>query len=200
MKRLIKVLAWFGVAVPSLIFMMAFYSSYTHTKGASGLIRQSMADLKTGKISFASLPKVAFEIKTALASEDARSLVIERYMKRWSSPMLPYARYIVDVSDAHGVNPYLVVAIAQQESNLGKLMPPNCHNAWGWGIHSRGTLCFDNWEEGINTFVSGLSNNYLAYDLHSPEEIMTKYNSTSPGGAWANGVSYFLDQLESGQF
>jgi hypothetical protein len=108
--------------------------------------------------------------------------------------------YIVKVSDRFEVDPYLIVAIAQQESNLGKIMPPNCHNAWGWGIHSAGTLCFDSWNEGINTFVSGLSEKYLAYGLHTPEEIMTKYNATSPNGAWAKGVNQFLEELQSGNW
>lgn len=200
MKSLLKVLGWFGLVIPTLLFLTAFYSHYSHTKGGRGLIRQTMVDFQSSHLTFASLPKAAFEIRTALASEDARSLVIERYLRRWSSPLLPYAKYIVDTSDSHGVDPYLVVAIAQQESNLGKLMPPNCHNAWGWGIHSKGTLCFDNWQEGINTFVTGLADNYHAYGLNTPEEIMTKYNATSPGGAWAKGVRYFLEQLESGQF
>lgn len=200
MKKLAKITLWFLFAVPSLVAMIVFASNYTRTQGASGLMRQEARTFQGSSFSFASLPKIAFEIKTALAREDARPIVIEKYMRRWDSPMLDYAKYIVDVADAHDVDPYLVVAIAQQESNLGKLMPPDCHNAWGWGIHSRGTLCFDNWEEGINTFISGLADNYLAYGLHTPEEIMTKYNATSPDGAWAKGVSYFLEQLHAGNF
>lgn len=200
MKSLIKLLAWFGVAVPTLLFLVFTLQSYTQTKGAPGLIRQEITYLTEGSVSFASLPKISLEIKTAFAREDARPLVIHKYLERYGSPMDPYVHHLVDVADAHNVDPYLVVAIAQQESNLGKLMPPSCHNAWGWGIHSEGTLCFDNWEEGINTFISGLAENYLAYGLKTPEEIMTKYNSTSPEGAWAKGVSYFLSQLHSGNF
>lgn len=179
------------------IFLFTLYSS---TRGEPGLIRQEISHFKDSPITFASLPKIALEIKAAFATQDARPLVIQKYMKHYGSPMESYARYIVDVADAHNVNPYLVVAIAQQESNLGKLMPPNCHNAWGWGIHTAGTLCFDNWEEGINTFISGLAESYLAYGLHTPEEIMTKYNSTSPDGAWAKGVSQFLADLNSGSW
>ena len=132
--------------------------------------------------------------------EDARPLLINKYLKSYNSPMAGLGEYIVKTADHFDVDPYLVVAIAQQESNLGKLMPPNCHNAWGWGIHSAGTLCFDSWNEGINTFISGLAENYLAYGLKTPEQIMTKYNATSPGGAWAKGVSQFLDELQHGEW
>ncbi len=200
MKSLLKVALWFPTAIFTLIFTVSLYTQLTHTKGVKGLIRQEIADFKNQPISFAALPKVSFEIKTALAKEDARPMLIDRYLKHYDSPMAGMGDYIVKVSDVVGLDPYLVVAIAQQESNLGKLMPPNCHNAWGWGIHSAGTLCFDSWNEGINTFVSGLSEKYLAYGLRTPEEIMTKYNATSPGGAWANGVNQFLEELQTGNW
>lgn len=180
--------------------MIVTYSHIDKTRGLHGLIRQELTDFKNQPITFAALPKVAFEIKTALAKEDARPMVINKYLSRYESPMAGMGDYIVKVSDRFDLDPYLVVAIAQQESNLGKIMPPNCHNAWGWGIHSAGTLCFDSWNEGINTFVSGLAEKYLAYGLHTPEEIMTKYNATSPNGAWAKGVNQFLEELRTGSW
>ena len=200
MKSLLKVALWFPATVFTLLFTVNLYTQLTHTKGIKGLIRQEITDFKNQPITFAALPRVSFEIKTALAKEDARPMLIDRYLNHYNSPMAGMGDYIVKVSDAVGLDPYLVIAIAQQESNLGKLMPPNCHNAWGWGIHSAGTLCFDSWNEGINTFVSGLSSKYLAYGLHTPEEIMTKYNATSPGGAWAKGVNQFLEELQTGNW
>ena len=197
MKSLLKVLLWFPLTILSLAFTISLYSRSQNTKGLGGLIRQEIINQP---ITFAALPKVAFEIKTALGAEDARPIIINKYLSRYASPMSGMGDYIVKVSDRFELDPYLVVAIAQQESNLGKLMPPDCHNAWGWGIHSAGTLCFDNWNEGINTFVSGLSEKYLAYGLRTPEQIMTRYNATSPGGAWAKGVNQFLEDLQTGSW
>jgi hypothetical protein len=200
MKSLLKVVLWFPITILSLGFTITTYSKISSTRGMNGLIRQELADFKNQPVTFAALPKVAFEIKTALAKEDARPMLINRYLEHYNSPMAGMGDYIVKISDRFEVNPYLIVAIAQQESNLGKLMPPDCHNAWGWGIHTAGTLCFDSWNEGINTFVSGLAEKYLAYGLHTPEEIMTKYNATSPDGAWAKGVNQFLEELERGSW
>lgn len=200
MQSFLKVILWFPLTIISLIFTISLYSRSVNTKDMGGLIRQEVTDFKNQSITFAALPKIAFEIKTALATEDARPIIINKYLARYNSPMAGMGDYIVKVSDRFALDPYLVVAIAQQESNLGKLMPPNCHNAWGWGIHSRGTLCFDSWNEGVNTFVSGLSEKYLAYGLHTPEEIMTRYNATSPGGAWAKGVNQFLEDLQTGSW
>lgn len=200
MKSLLKVILWFPITVFSLLFTILTYTHVSSTRGLHSLIRQEITDFKNQPITFAALPKVAFEIKTALAKEDARPLIINKYLSRYESPMAGMGDYIVKVSDRFDLDPYLVVAIAQQESNLGKLMPPNCHNAWGWGIHSAGTLCFDSWNEGINTFVSGLAEKYLAYGLKTPDQIMTKYNATSPNGAWAKGVNQFLEELQTGSW
>lgn len=200
MKSLLKVVLWYPAALICLGVAIFSYSKLTHTIGGKALLRQEFASFREEPITFAALPKVAFEIKTAMASEDARPLVINRYLHHFDSPMEGMGEYIVKVSDRFNLDPYLVVAIAQQESNLGKLMPPDCHNAWGWGIHSEGTLCFDSWNEGINTFIEGLSSNYLAYGLRTPEEIMSKYNPQSPDGAWAKGVSQFLEDLQTGSW
>ena len=200
MKSFLKVLLWFPLTVITLLFTISTYSGISSTKGMRGLIRQEISDFGSRGVTFAALPKVAFEIRTALAKEDARPMLIDKYLSHYNSPMAGMGDYIVKVSDRFELDPYLVVAIAQQESNLGKLMPPDCHNAWGWGIHSAGTLCFDSWNEGINTFVSGLAEKYLAYGLRTPEEIMTKYNATSPGGAWAKGVNQFLEELQTGSW
>ena len=196
MKSLLKVVLWFPITVLTLVFTLNLYGSTLRTKEIKGLIRQEIVGFKNQPITFTALPKVAIEIKTALATEDARPLIINKYLSHYDSPMSGMGDYIVKVSDRFNLDPYLVVAIAQQESNLGKLMPKNCHNAWGWGIHSAGTLCFDTWEEGINTFVSGIAEKYVAYGLKTPEQIMTKYNATSPGGAWAKGINQFLDEIE----
>ncbi|KKU45384.1 MAG: hypothetical protein UX62_C0036G0004 [Microgenomates group bacterium GW2011_GWA2_46_7] len=200
MKSLLKVILWFPATIACLFFTISTYGQFSRTRGFQGLIRQEITDFKNKPVTFAALPKVAFEIKTALAKEDARPLIIERYLQSYNSPMQGMGDYIVKTSDRFNLDPYLVIAIAQQESNLGKLMPPNCHNAWGWGIHSAGTLCFESWNEGINTFISGLAEKYLAYGLRTPEEIMTRYNATSPGGAWAKGVNQFLEDLQTGSW
>ena len=200
MKSLLKVILWFPATLLCLVFTITTYSRISTTRGMHGLIRQEIEGFKNQPITFAALPRVTFEIKTALAKEDARPLVINKYLTRYDSPLAGMGEYIVKVSDHFDLDPYLVIAIAQQESNLGKITPPDCYNAWGWGIHSAGTLCFDSWEQGIDTFVEGLSNKYLAYGLRTPEEIMTKYNASSPGGAWAKGINQFLNQLQSGNW
>jgi len=200
MRLFLRLFLWLSASLLTLTVAISFYTRLTTSRKIPGLIRQQPLLSDADIVSFTSLPHSVFEIRTALAKEDARPRLINSYLAHHNSPMKGLGEYIVKQSEARGVDPYLIVAIAQQESNLGKLMPEDCHNAWGWGIHSQGTLCFDTWTEGITTYITGLSDNYLAYGLTTPEEIMTKYNPGSPNGSWAKGVNYFLSELNSGDF
>ena len=110
--------------------------------------------------------------------------------------MEPYADHIVEMSDKYGLDYRLTTAIAMKESGLGRLQPhENCNNAWGWGIHSAGTLCFDSWEEGIETVSRGIKNKYIDLGYETPELMMQKYTPLSQG-TWAVGVIYYMSQLQ----
>jgi hypothetical protein len=74
-------------------------------------------------------------------------------------------------------------------------MPEGCNNAWGWGIHSEGTLCFDTWEEGIETVSKGLREFYFDLGYETVEEIMGKY-AHPDSTTWAEGVLLYMAQME----
>lgn len=169
------------------------------------------ATIETGEqalATYAAIPDTMTELQTIAVAKDARPVIIENYFKRWGSPMRGWGELIVNKSEElgqiYGIDPtylaYLTVAIAQQEGNLGKKMPSNCYNTWGYGIHSEGTLCFPGWEEGINGFMTGLVKNYMhERALLTPEQIMNRYTPNSPDGAWAKGINQFLGDLYSGR-
>lgn len=199
MKKLLKVLIWYPGAIVLLLITIHSFNSLNTTKQVPGLIRQEIISLtKNPTFAFAALPQIAFEIKTAMATQDARPIIINKYLEYYNSPMKGMGNFITSISDEYGVDPYIIVAIAQQESNLGKITPTDCYNAWGWGIHSNGKLCFDNWDQGITKFTLGIADNYHAFGLYTPEEIMSKYVPHSPEGAWASGVTQFLTELQTG--
>ena len=147
---------------------------------------------------YAALPQESGEVLGAFETADARPVIIEKYLKKYNSPMAPYADLIVATSDEYDLDWRLLVAIAQQESNLGKKAPANSYNAWGWGVHSQGTLHFSSWQEGIETVAKGLKEKYLDKGYTTPEEIMSKYTPLS-SGSWAFGVNQFIEELETGQ-
>ena len=144
---------------------------------------------------FAALPQDAGSISISVTSSDARVLLVKRFLDEIDAPLAAYSQELVTVADLQGVDYRLVAAIARQESNGCKFIPPESYNCWGWGIHERGTLHFDSYQQGIETVTAGLKKNYIDKGLTSPEEIMQKYAPKSPG-TWSNAVSKFLSDME----
>jgi len=137
------------------------------------------------------------EIRSQVTESDARPLIIQRYLAKYNSPLLPYAQQIFDLSESYGFEYYWIVAIAQQESNLCKKIPENSYNCWGYGIHKNGTLRFENYELALKSYAEYLKREYFDKGLNTPELIMKKYCPSS-NGSWAYGVQHFIDEMENG--
>ena len=144
---------------------------------------------------FGALPDPLGKVGGAAVAADAREEILRQYLIKWESPLEPYTRDIIEVSEMYNLDFRLLVAIAQQESNVCKKIPPGGHNCWGWGIHSRGTLGFESYREAMETVAKGIREEYLDKGYTTPEEIMSKYTPSSPG-TWAKGVNQFLGQME----
>lgn len=126
---------------------------------------------------------------------DARPILLREYLVKYKSPLADYADVIFELSQKYGIDYRLIVAIAQQESNLCKKMPPNCYNCWGYGIHSRGTMCFESYQVALESYAAYLKREYFDKGYKTVEEIMEKYAPHSDG-SWAFGVNQFLDDIE----
>ena len=210
MKSLLIVSSWFVAAITALGVSLWTYS-WLGAMGTVSAVPQVLGESVDRPAeylaAYAAVPDEITELKTAVKAKDARPVVVENYLTKFKSPMAGQGQFIVSKAEELGnkfeIDPtylsYLTIAIAQNESNLGKKMPPDCHNAWGYGIHSAGTLCFGSWEEGITRFMTGVAEDFIAKrGLETPEEIMTRYTPHSPNGAWAKSVKSFLEDLYQG--
>jgi hypothetical protein len=150
---------------------------------------------KSGVSVYASLPGSTPSISSSIESADARPQIVKNYLSAYDSPLTPYASFIVQEADKYSLDFRLTTAIAQQESNLCKVIPAETYNCWGWGIHSKGTLGFNSFQEGIDEVSKGLRENYLDEGLSTIEEIMSKYTPLS-NGSWAQGVNKFMSEME----
>jgi len=139
------------------------------------------------------------QINGAAVADDARPLLIKKYLQKYKSPLVPYSDLIFQLSQTYGFEYYWIVAIAQQESNLCKKIPENSFNCWGYGINSAGTLRFDSYELALKSYAEYLKRAYFDKGLNTPELIMKKYCPHS-NGSWAHGVQQFIDELETGKF
>lgn len=144
---------------------------------------------------FASLPVEAPKISDQIGASDARPEIIKKYLIKYNSPLYPHANLIVETADKYSLDFRLITAIAQQESNLCKIIPPGGYNCWGWGITGSSTLGFDSFEHGIEIVSEGLRRLYLNKGYKTVEEIMSKYTPLS-NGSWAYGVSQFMDNMQ----
>lgn len=137
------------------------------------------------------------DIQTIVEVGDARAQLVANFLERHNSPLRPYdyfGQFFVDIADKYHMDFRLLPAIAMQESNLCKAIPPGSHNCLGFGIHSRGTLGFESFEEGIETAAIGLKTNYIDQGLTTPEQIMRKYTPSS-NGSWAASVNQWMAEM-----
>jgi len=194
MKKILVILAWLGITSLTLFLTLSFYLNI------AGLTNPSFRPKISGAVndaiaSNAVLPEVLGAFTYSVTASDAIPEIVKSYLEKYNSPLLPYSDYLVKTARQYDLDPRLLVAIAQQESNLCKKIPDNSHNCWGWGIHSRGTLKYPSYKEAIDAVSKGLSENYFGQGLNTPEEIMGIYTPLSKG-SWAGGVQQFLDDMD----
>ncbi len=198
---------WKGLIFASLFFFITpialgaslfSLASLSKAEKPENIVEESNFNLisspKSGAKVFASLPSSFPTVSGVVSASDARSELIRQYLESYNSPLEPYAENLVQAADAHGLDYRLLTAIAQQESNLCKKIPPLSFNCWGWGIHSEGSLGFTSFEEGIETVSQGIKENYIDKGYTTVEEIMSKYTPLS-NGSWAFGVNTFMGDI-----
>ena len=148
-------------------------------------------------------PFLAFEVQTltpvqidqTIIADDSRPTILDNFFKKNNSPMIGLGDFVVRTADKYSVPFGLLPAIAMCEGNLGKVMPENSYNPYGWGIYGEKKTKFESWEVGIEKVIKGLKSNYLGQGLVTAEQMMKKYTPPS-NGSWAFCVNQFLDELK----
>ena len=182
--------------ITPLVIGVSLFSLFTlGTRPATSVQSNLIVSPKSGVKVYASLPSFLPTVSGYATTQDARGEIVRQYLGYYESPLEPFASEIVETSDRYGLDYRLTTAIAQQESNLCKKIPPESNNCWGWGIHSRGTLGFASFSEGIDEVSRGIRKEYLDKGFLSVEEIMGKYTPLS-NGSWAEGVTKFMAEME----
>lgn len=204
----------FWYATSSFLLFSAvgiYYQLNYRTKDGHLLLNQTATQLAYANelTVYSSIPEVLGSFTTAINTGDARPAIIKNYLCSRDSPYCHLADLIVQVADENGgYDPRLLVAIGECESNSGRKTPEGTFNAWGYGIHSRGTLGFQSWEEAIKTVGKGLyekfilkimkENNFTSVDQVTPEALMQYYTPPSLliGGPWAVCIRQFIDSIK----
>jgi hypothetical protein len=196
-KNLLLVTFFFFITPVTLVISLFSLFSLTTSANTHATLKQiNQGSVFSGVQVYASLPASLPSVSGEVGVGDARVEIVKQYLTFYNSPIISYAEYLVKTADKYGLDYRLLPAIAQQESNLCKLIPPESHNCWGWGIHSQGSLGFQSYEESIETVAKGLKTEYIDKGYRTVPEIMSKYTPNSPEGAWAKGVSQFMAAMQ----
>lgn len=99
-----------------------------------------------------------------------------------------------------GIDPYLAVAISLHETgcawNCSGLVTA-CNNVGGMGGSGcNGYAYFNTLEEGIDSYMDNLAQNYIYQGLNTPELMARKYTGYD-GTSWINAVNNYISQIKS---
>ena len=173
----------------TLIFSLTFTLYLSRPK----MITPSVQNFKL----YAALPSTTNSISDEINHADGRAKRIEDFFKDYKSPLSGYGNIFIQVADKYQLDYKLLPAIAMQESNGGKKVIKNSYNPFGYGIYGKLVIKFESWDEAIERVGKALREDYLNQGLKTPNQIMAKYTppSLEKGGAWAKGVSTFMEEL-----
>ena len=183
------VAAWFSTATTALIFSFLF----TFYLSSPKLTEPTAQNFKL----YAALPGSTGSISEEINHSDARAKIIENFLTSYKSPLSAYSNIFIQVSDKYQLDWRLLPAISMQESNGGKKVIKNSYNPFGYGIYGGLGVKFSSWDEAIEKVGKALREDYLNQGLKTPSQIMAKYTppSLAKNGAWATGVTIFMEEL-----
>lgn len=194
MRKLFLCFLWLGGVLVVLSSTWFLAKNYQTTKTAE---IKSAFNHYSG---FALVPEVLGASTSNYIAADARAEILRQYLRRFLSPLEPYADLIVSTADSYGLDFNIIVAIAQCESNLCKNTPAESNNCWGYGIPTgaKSGTNFRDLSHGIESVAKLLYKYKTQYGAVIPEQIGPIYAppSATNGGSWAKCVKYFLEELK----
>lgn len=201
MKIFFAVLAWFLFTIG---FVFSLAGGYTLAQGRGLRLSTISQHATVNSLSPSISDDRVLSAQTELLvgelianGQDARPLLVAKFLERHNSPLQPYDEYghfFVDLADEHAFDFRLLPSIAMQESNLCKVIPANSYNCLGLGVHERGTWGFDSYRENFQAAAKILKRDYIDKGLTTPEQIMRKYTPKS-NGSWANSVNQWMAEM-----
>jgi len=199
-ELIIRISRWFfGVILALVMFVSLEVWLINRQNSPAKVVQLTVLENEKVAINSANVVQAAADVETTVVADNARPILIRKYLEKYKSPLAPYSEMIFELSETYGFEYYWIVAIAQQESNLCKKIPEDSHNCWGYGINSAGTLKFENYELALKSYAEYLKRAYFDKGLNTAELIMKKYCPHS-NGSWAYGVNHFIEEIESGNF
>lgn len=196
LRNTLFVLLWFPVTFVLLVINLALLASSTNWSHPPFPLSNSAPN----ENSVTATGGTSEVLSANVIAGDARTLLLESFFKKNSSPMTPYANLIVQQADKYGFDFRLLPAIAMCESNLGKRVPlKSGFNPFGIAVYT-GTQKgknFENWSGAIEWVSKYVYDRYFAQGITALEDIGAIWAppSVANGNSWANCVEFFENSI-----
>ncbi len=196
-KSVALIAGFFLIVAINFVLVIKYYSGFTIHAKQQQLLSEigSVAQNPNRQFTLSAAPLVLGAISNEVTVADGRAANLRNFFRQYNSPLFDYAEVLVEVQDKYGIDYRVLPAIAMQESEGCKKIPPGSHNCWGWGIYGDKITTFSSYPEAIETVAKGLKHDYVDRGLYTATAIMERYTPSSPG-TWAFAVNYFLKVLE----
>lgn len=191
--RKVILLVTFSFITPILFLTVLIYLLNLSHRNKNQLLYAN--DKTVNAFSYAALPSDNVSFSDKIITKEGRVEIVRQFLAKYDSPLEENAYEIVQIADKYEVDFRLIPAIAMQESNLCKKIPPNSHNCWGFGIYGGKVTRFEDYPQAIETVTKTLALKYKAKGLVTPEQIMGMYTPSS-NGSWARSVNHFMDKMQ----
>ncbi len=197
-RKLVLLAVWFPLTLVVLIFNLTLLSLTQYSRTIDAPL--SAVPLEDGSYKIAAAAGTGKVLGASVIGADARSLLLESFLRQHDSPMTQYADLIVQKSDDKGIDFRLVVAISMCESNAGKRMPKrDSYNAWGIAVYT-GQITgadFRDWPHAIDWVTTYIKEKYYDQGLIDLKDIGAKWAppSVNTGYSWTKCVEEFQGSI-----
>lgn len=195
-KGLLTISLLLGLSVFGLVFFYSFaFHAFDSQDDLSQFASVSKNLIASPIDGYYASAQVKSNTLAAVGKSDSRPVIVDNFLAKHNSPMSGLGSVFVSTADKYGLDYRLMPAIAFQESTLGKKIPRNSHNAWGWAIYTGANsgAKFKDWVHAIDVVAEGLKTDYIDRGLTTPEAIMTRYSDSD--GSWAFGVNFAINEM-----
>lgn len=188
---------WFPITLILLVINLSLLVGMSHWEKP----KFPLSAVPPDENSFAASSDTPTVLSAAVIAGDARTLLLDNFLKSNDSPMEPYANLIVAEADQHGLPFQLIPAIAMCESNLGKHVPlKSGFNPFGIAVYT-GTQQgknFTSWEDAITWVSQYIHDTYYAHNITKLTDIEKSWAppAVTNGDSWANCVQYFESSIQ----
>lgn len=188
-------LYFFSLSI-GLIVLFSYFASGNY-KHLNGIYAQEPVEAEFTVKTIKEEPSTELS-KTKIPLNDNMAKKIDAYFAKRKAPLAGYGYIFTREARDNNIDPLIVAAIAQCESQGGKVTPQfggvESYNAWGYAVFDKNSITKNMNAYGMGSFENGIAlmsraiRKYYDKGLIEPHEIVTRYTPASVRKA--NGNSY----------